>query len=104
MTPEEREELRSLVREEPTIAATFAAIDAEVSAAVAHAESLGKRRAELLAKLSQIGAAKRKLASVASSPAVAVPEIDPIQTPQTGEPAPSFAPAAKPTSSKGTKS
>ena len=65
MTPEEREELRALVREEPTVSATFETLDVEFSAAVAHAESLGKRRAELLSKLGQINSAKQELADAA---------------------------------------
>jgi len=95
MTPEERDELKQLVRQEPTIAATFAEVDAEFQSAKSHIDSIYKRRQELRGTLDAIEAAKQKLAGPGGPASVAEPavESEPIET---GEPASFSQPADKP--------
>lgn len=63
-----REELKALVRTEPSLASTFATIDAEFCSAMTHACALFKRRAELSEQLAAIEAAKKELASMPAEP------------------------------------
>lgn len=80
------DDLKTLIRTEPTVANTFASVDSDFQAAQAHADALGKRHAELRQQLDAIADAKAQLAA----PPIA----------ETGEPAPDTTPAAKPTRSK----
>lgn len=56
-----RDQLKELIRTEPTIASTLEAIEADYSATMRHAEAVGKRRAELLTRVGEINKAKLDL-------------------------------------------
>lgn len=55
------DELKELIRTEPTIRDTFEAVEAEHTAAAEHTRSLADKRAELLRQLKAIDAAKTQL-------------------------------------------
>lgn len=80
----DRDELKALIRTEPTKRDTLAAVESECLAAEAHAASLRAKCDSLFLDLKEIEQAKQKLAAHA---------------PQTGEPA-SDGPAAKPLNPK----
>lgn len=97
MTPEERDELKALIRQEPTIAATFAEVDAAYDSVRPHYEAVQKRRLELSNLLGAIAQAKVRIAEECS-PAIATSDESASET-TTGEPEPTDSPAAKPTES-----
>lgn len=74
----DREALKELIRSEPGLAATFVEIDAEFTAVESHYNALKLRRDELRLQLDRIADAKSHIA-------------------QTGDPALSSPPEAKPT-------
>jgi peptidoglycan hydrolase CwlO-like protein len=73
----DRDQLKELIRTEPTIAATFASVDDNYQRVVANAEALGKRRDELRSQLDAIEAAKAELAKQSAAPPATVTTEDP---------------------------
>lgn len=68
MTSEEREELKALIRTEPTLRATFASVDADFKKASTYVASLTKSRDEVLHQLELIEQARAALAEATGEP------------------------------------
>jgi hypothetical protein len=80
VTQEERDALKSIIREEPGLLDTLADLDVQVQPKEIDLAALLKKRCEVVAKLGAIEAAKEKLGA---GPIVVVPcpepQIDPAQ-------------------------
>lgn len=63
----DRDELKELIRTEPTLAATFAQVDAEYEQVAEHFHALGSRRRELRQQLDKIDQVKLALAQLAAA-------------------------------------
>lgn len=72
----DRDELKALIRTEPTKRETFAAVETECLAAEAHAASLRAKCDSLALDLEEIEAAKLKLAAMPSQTTTGEPASD----------------------------
>ena len=81
------EELKELIRTEPTIAATFADIEAEHTAASEHTKTLANKRKEARLKLDAIAAAKEEVKKLVAAAPVAKKEPEPAAPEKQEEPA-----------------
>lgn len=82
MDPEKIEQLKELIREEPTVAATFATVDAEHTEAAAHTKTLADARRPLQQKLEKIEEAKAELAKLSLASASVDSNLEAEQEPQ----------------------
>lgn len=64
----DRDQLKALIRTEPTLAATFAEVDAEYEAVAENFHALGARRSELRRHLDEIAQAKEQLKALSPLP------------------------------------
>lgn len=102
MTPEERDALKSLIRQEPTLAATFAEVDVEYAKAKAYLTSIEARHIGLSDQLAAIEAAKQQLSAAYPVSVQAEPDTTQqhAEEQETGEPDSHDSPADKPTESE----
>lgn len=81
MTDTERENLKSLIRTEPTIRSTLADLEPELQAAGVHFSAIQKRVSEIRERLAEIDAAKTQIADCtkpSSAPTASEPKGEPV--------------------------